>query len=218
MLSGCPIISSHASSRAFERLGMGLIGFRDWVAATYREWMPVNAGYLCDRGLHVSAQGRDHYKAAWTLREHVALCLSVDHVIITVIPFAVDLAEVEPAPGAGNGQSQQKPLSPHEVAIRRIINDLGIRGSLDALLRPPGGLGDAELNAALSQYAEGQRDLFWLKRLVKMGKSDRAMALSRPTRVLTEHEKRFITPAKPIVDKVGIGPDGRGMPPGGPTE
>ena len=90
MLSGEPRISQHAFERGRERLGLTANAFAVWVKATYSDWLAVNAKYLTDRGLDVSASGANHFITPFTFRTSVALCVSPDGWIRTVMSFPAD--------------------------------------------------------------------------------------------------------------------------------
>jgi hypothetical protein len=88
VIKATPYITEHAYLRAGERMKLSRSGFVAWVQATCREWMPVNAGYLIDRELKVSAHDSIHYVSPWTQLTMLALTLSPDNAIKTVMTYA----------------------------------------------------------------------------------------------------------------------------------
>ena len=85
-LTAPPGITTHAYQRAKERLGFGGRSFYDWVNCTWSDWIPINAEFLLIRNVEVSNQS-NLFATPWTPHRGVALVLSDDKWIKTVIPF-----------------------------------------------------------------------------------------------------------------------------------
>lgn len=90
MLTKPPQISRHAVQRAKERLGIGESTFFEWVAATYHEWFPVNAEFLLNKNVKVSSHDSWFYATPWSPSRGVAIVLSDDKCIRTVIDFEAE--------------------------------------------------------------------------------------------------------------------------------
>lgn len=196
MFSGPPQITEHAYDRAQVRLKLNALGLRAWVDATYRDWLPVNASYLRDRDVRVSADGRHHFVVPWTYRESVAVCLSEDMVVITVMTFSTQIDSDLKTAGALPPRPKAIP-SVVEQAARRIVNDLGHPGVINlALGRRPGRDLHADLmRDGLEQFANGRRDLKWLQTYWNSNVDRRQEMLAWPDRQLSEAERNLIRPA-----------------------
>jgi hypothetical protein len=99
MLKRQPDITEHAYVRAYERLGMHRETFAAWVAVTWRQWIPINAKHLLDRGVKCSAMSV-HYIAAWDFGEALSLTLSDDGAIKTLYPYPDSFFDEPQAKGA----------------------------------------------------------------------------------------------------------------------
>lgn len=95
MLTRIPQITNHASIRAQERLGLDHLSFGQWVDATWMHWMPVNASFVQERGLRATAKTSFFYVNPWTSVTSIALALSHDDAIQTVMTYEQDVKIVE---------------------------------------------------------------------------------------------------------------------------
>jgi hypothetical protein len=80
-------ISHHAFKRAQERLNMGRHSFADWCRATRYHWLSVNSEFLIARGIKATTHGCLIYVTPWTVQEGVALLVSNDGTVITIMTF-----------------------------------------------------------------------------------------------------------------------------------
>lgn len=87
MLFKCPTPTEHAIKRAKERMGLSPDGLVAWVKATYKQWMVINAQYLRDRGAKCSELNTIFYMNPWIPGTSVAMAMSADNVIKTIIDF-----------------------------------------------------------------------------------------------------------------------------------
>lgn len=183
MLSREPTLTRHAMERATERLKIDPLAFKGWIEATWRDWLPVNAAWLWDRNLRVSAEDRWHFICPWTPRTSVALCVSEDHAIVTVIDYAADVQPRMPRIA--------RPKSALERAARRAFNETD---PADVLRHSMGHrVGGPLMNEAVSLYADGARDLTWLRRFFVSEGDVRLKMLGENTRPdLTPGERALI--------------------------
>lgn len=182
-MSAPPQITDHAFDRARDRMGLSDAAFWGWVRATYRSWVPINAAYLRERGLKVSSEGSTHLMCPWLPSWSVALCVSNDNWIKTLMLFREDFREPVLVDDA----------DPLYQAAQRLVNEIEPRDILKRLLNihVAGHLAEE----AVVAFVRGRlsRDEFY--RFFQMGDKNREKMLGKQIRpvVLSEAERQLIS-------------------------
>lgn len=155
MIPCVPHITEHAYRRADERLCMARDPFTAWVAATFADWLPVNAQFLTARGVVCGQAGNRFYATPWTVGRGVAFALSADHAIKTVMDFRQEAVSI--TRGARLAAADPPPDDPMRAAAVRVARD-GNYPAAEIVRRAIGlgGVGGDMADVALADFA-GER-------------------------------------------------------------
>lgn len=172
-----PVISAHAYERAAERLGMHRAAFTAWVEATFMDWTPISPPYLWDRGLKCNATGGDTlYMCPWTPLKGVAMAVSVDHCVKTVMSFNEFSPIGRSAGDAGASHAFGRVLI---KAITELdIHELLVQDLVRHMLSAKDVQGDA-VNQAVDAYLGDRMTLKGLRAVATAGHSQRDAVLER---------------------------------------
>lgn len=102
-LSLQPNLTNHATQRGEERLQLKPDSLVGWISATWRDWLPINAEWLRVRGVKCSARGVTWFATPFTAYRGVAIAVTPDNAIRTIITFA----EVSKLADAINGHQKE---------------------------------------------------------------------------------------------------------------
>lgn len=115
-LTSMPTISNHACWRAEERFGISQHGFTEWVKATYGHWMPVNAEFLRNHNISCSAADSWFFVTPWTSLIGMAIIMSNDRCIRTVMDFSTE-SRFDLMVRVGGKSSIPTPVEPPSVVV-----------------------------------------------------------------------------------------------------